>query len=68
MTLSAHNLMPYFNGVLSKNDRPLNINKYQHAIEFLSVDVNNMMVFENESAQIKLAQDIGIPANSIQKV
>lgn len=68
LTLKKHNLTHLFDGMFFKEDRGCDANKYQHALSNIAVAKENVIVFENESIQVRHAHAAGIPIQNIHKV
>ena len=68
MTISFHRLESYFSGIICKDNRPANANKYLHAIEYLCAAPKKIVVFENEKKEIKNAALAGINPSNIYHI
>ncbi len=66
--LEYYNLERYFKVVLCASHRKHMENKYQHAINVLSIDGKLVKVYENDSTQIQYAKQAGILERNIVKV
>ena len=67
-TLKKHNLTHLFDGMFFKEDRAIGANKYEPALSHIDAAPENVIAFENELTQVRLAQVAGIPNRNIQKV
>ena len=67
-TIAFHGLTHYFCGILCKNDRPTNANKYLHALAHFDVEPRQTIVFENEQDEITKAQHSGICPTNIHYI
>lgn len=68
MTISFHGLESYFCGMICKDNRPANVNKYLHAVEHLCAAPKKIVVFENEKKEITNAALAGIYPSNIYHI
>lgn len=66
--MKFHGLDQYLSTMFCSDKRSLNANKYQHAIESLATEPENIMLFENEDKEILNALQSGIQKRNIFKV
>jgi len=65
LVLKHNNLVDIFDYKFYKNDYNKENNKFKYILEYLKINPNLTIVFENESSEIKLAKLAGIPDKNI---
>lgn len=68
LVLKHHNLVDIFDYKFYKNYYNKENNKFKYILEYLKINPNLTIVFENESSEIKLAKLAGIPDKNILKL
>ena len=66
LLLKHHNLYHYFDDLFYKENHKEN--KFETIVNTLGTDRQKVVVFENETTQIALAEKVGIPAQNIFKI
>lgn len=68
LILKYYNLTDAFDAKFYKNDYGEENNKFKYVLNYLKIDPNLAIVFENENSEIKQAKLAGIPATNIVKL
>lgn len=59
-TLKYHKLDDYFYKMFFEEDKTLSDNKYENAIKYLNISIDNVIAFEDDDREIENAKKVGI--------